>query len=435
MPSVLRVAVATAILAVVSALGSARADWENWRGPERTGASPETGLPERWSAGENLAWVLPLPSPGGSTSIVSGDRVFLNLVDGDRVFLWCVDRRDGTVAWRRPVGSAEGHAHRKHNMATPSPVVGEGRVFVMTGNGTLKGFTLEGEELWARNLQEDYGAFGLQWGYGSSPLLHDGTLYVPVIHGMKTDDPSYLLGVDPVTGKTRFRVKRPTSAIRESPDAYTTPAVARRDGATEIVLTGGDVVTGHDPATGQELWRDAGLNPNNEGNYRIIASPVAVGDLVVAPSRVKPMVVLRAFGRGDVTDTHRLWTFDRGPDVPTPATDGSLLYVVTDKGILWCFDLRTGRNVYGPQRLAVGTYSSSPLLADGKLYVTNEDALTSVVKAGPDFELLAENALEGFTLSAPVAARGQLFLRTGTALYCIGQRGDQVSNRRLDPVR
>jgi outer membrane protein assembly factor BamB len=189
------------------------------------------------------------------------------------------------------------------------------------------------------------------------------------------------------------------------------------------VVTGGDAVTGHDPATGKELWRDAGLNPGREGNYRIVASPVAVGDVVVAPSRVKPMVVLRAFGRGDVTGSHRLWTFDRGPDVPTPATDGDLLYVVTDKGILWCFELRSGKRVYGPERLAVGTYSSSPLLADGKLYVTNEDALTSVIQAGPGFALLAENALEGFTLASPVAAGGQIFLRTGTALYCIGKRG------------
>ena len=197
--------------------------------------------------------------------------------------------------------------------------------------------------------------------------------------------------------------------------------MARRDGASEIVVTGADVVTGHDPATGKELWRVDGLNPEREGNYRIIASPVTVGDIVVAPSRVRPMLALRAFGRGDVKDTHVLWTFDRGPDVPTPATDGTLLYVVTDKGILWCLELRTGKTVYGPQRLAVGTYSSSPLLADGKLYVTNEEAVTSVIKAGSEFELLAENALEGFTLASPVATGGQILLRTGTALYCIGK--------------
>lgn len=399
------------------------ADWPNWRGPERTGTSPERNLPVRWSTTENLAWTLPLPSRGGSTSIVSGERVFLNVADGDRVYLWCVDRQDGTVRWKRPVGSSEGHAHRKHNMATPSPVVGDGRVFVMTGNGVLKGFGLAGEELWARDLQAEYGPFGTNWGYGSSPLLFEGTLYVQVLHGMKTDDPSYLLGVEPATGKTRFRVERPTPAVRESPDAYTTPVVARRDGRTEIVVTGGDVVTGHDSRTGRELWRDTGLNPNNEGNYRIVASPVAVGDIVVAPSRVRPLVVLRAFGRGDVTHTRRLWTFDRGPDVPTPTTDGTRLYVLTDRGILWCLDLRTGEALYGPQRLAVGTYSSSPTLADGKLYITNEDALTSVVKAGPEFELLAENALEGFTLASPAAAHGQLFLRTGKALYCIGEKG------------
>jgi outer membrane protein assembly factor BamB len=148
-----------------------------------------------------------------------------------------------------------------------------------------------------------------------------------------------------------------------------------------------------------------------------------VGDIVVAPTRIKPMVVLRAFGRGDVTDTHRLWTFDRGPDVPTPTTDGTLLYVVTDKGILWCLELRTGKTVYGPQRLAVGTYSASPLLADGKLYITSEEAVTSVIKAGPEFELLAENVLEGFTLSSFAAVQSQLFLRAGETLYCIGKKG------------
>jgi outer membrane protein assembly factor BamB len=180
-------------------------------------------------------------------------------------------------------------------------------------------------------------------------------------------------------------------------------------------------VTGHDPASGRELWRASGLNPDDEGNYRVVASPVAVGDLVVAPSRVKPMLVLRAFGRGDVTQSSLLWSFDRGPDVPTPATDGTHLYVVTDKGILWCLELRSGKTLYGPERLAVGTYSSSPLLADGKLYVTNEDGLTTVLKGGPAFERLAENPLPGFTVSSPVAASGQLFLRTKEALYAIGK--------------
>jgi outer membrane protein assembly factor BamB len=418
-------ALAVAVLSAGVGAGQASgADWPNWRGPSANGTSPERNLPERWSLTENLAWTLPLPSASGSTSIVSGDRVFLSVVDGDEVGLWCVDRRTGKVSWKRPVGPAEGHAHRKHNMSSPSPVTGDGRVFTMTGKGVLKGFSFEGQELWARDLQADYGPFGTAWGYGSSPLLFNGTLYVQVLHGHRTDDPSYLLGLDPASGKNRFHVERPTTARRESPDAYTTPAVARRDGQAEIILTGGDLVTGHDPATGKELWRDDGLNPGREGNFRIIASALVHDDIVVASARGgNPILALRAFGKGDVTGARRLWSFARGPDVPTPTTDGTRLYVVTDKGILSCLELETGKTIYGPVRLAVGTYSASPLLADGKLYVTSEDAVTSVIRAGSTFELIAENALEGFTLSSFAAVQGQLFLRAGKTLYCIGKSG------------
>ena len=408
------------LLAATAAAPLQATDWPQWRGPDLTGSSPERGLPVRWSAQENVAFKLPLPAGGASTPIVAGDRVFLNVADGETVHLWCVDRRSGAVKWKRPLGSGAGHAHRKHNMATPSPVSDGARVYALTGNGVLKGFDVDGRELWARDVQKEYGPFGLQWGYGSSPLLFDGVLYVPVLHGMKTDDPSYLLGIEAATGKTRFRVERPTDAPMESPDAYTTPTVIRKGTAVEIVLTGGDVVTGHDPRTGHELWRASGLNPGREGNYRIVASPVAAGDVVVAPTRVRPMLALRGFGRGDVSRSALLWSFDQGPDVPTPATDGTLLYVVTDQGLLFCLDLASGKVHYGPQRLRVGTYSASPLLADGKLYVTSEDGLTSVVKAGTTFELLAENALEDFTLSSPAAAGGQIFLRTREALYGIG---------------
>jgi outer membrane protein assembly factor BamB len=319
-------------------------------------------------------------------------------------------------------------------MSTPSPVTDGKRVFVMTGTGVLKGFEGDGREVWSRDLQKEYGAFGLNWGYGSSPLLFAGALYVPVLQGMKTDDPSYLLAVDAATGQNRFRVERPTDAQQESPDAYTTPTLAHRGEATEIVVTGGDVVTGHDPATGEEKWRAKGLNPTNDPYYRIVASPVAAGDVVVAPTRVKPMLVLRAFGAGDVTKSGLLWSFDRGPDVPTPATDGTLLYVLTDNGLLSCLDLATGKVHYGPQRLRVGTYSSSPLLADGKLYVTNEDGLTSVVKAGTTFELLAENPLDDFTVSSPAAAAGQLFIRTKGHLYVIGGTSTRAASSSRPPT-
>ena len=418
-----RARLAVLALALLPPLRSGRAaDWPQWRGPDLRGTSPERGLALRWSAEDNVAWKLALPTGSGSTAIISGDRVFLNVADGDTVHLWCVDRRTGAVSWKRAIGSSAGHAHRKHNMSTPSPVTDGRRVIVMTGRGALKGFDFEGRELWSRDLEKEYGPFGLQWGYGSSPLLEGDTVYVQVLHGSNTSAPSYFLGIDAGSGRNRFRVERRTPAVAECPDAYTTPVVARRGGRAEIVVTGGDVVTGHDPSTGEERWRASGLNPDRNPNYRVVASPVAVEDLVVAPSRVKPMLVLRAFGSGDVTASARMWSFDQGPDVPTPASDGRHLYVVNDKGILWCLDLQTGKPHYGPQRLRVGTYSASPLLADGKLYVTSEDGLTSVVKAGPAYELLAENPLDDFTVSSPAAASGQIFLRTRQALYCIGRK-------------
>jgi outer membrane protein assembly factor BamB len=245
---------------------------------------------------------------------------------------------------------------------------------------------------------------------------------VQVLHGMHTDDPSYLLRIDKATGKTVWRVERPTQARMESPDSYTTPALLRYGNATEIVLTGGDVVTGHDPATGKELWRADGLNPTNNGSYRIVASPVVHGDLIIAPTRERPMLVLKAGGRGDVTRSHVLWSFNNGPDVPTPVTDGTYMYVVNDRGILWCLDAKSGKEIYGRQRLRPGTYSGSFVLGDGKLYITNEDGVTSVVKAGPTFEILAENDFGEYTLSSPAISDGQIFIRTAAFLYCIGKR-------------
>lgn len=406
----------------LTAVGAAAtaADWPQWRGPARNGVSTEKGLPLRWTASDNVAWKRPLPDRSGSTPIVSGDRIFLNVGEGDALSLWALDRATGAVAWTRPLGGGN-TMMRKHNMSSPSPVTDGRTVWVMTGTGVLKAFDFGGGERWSRDVQKDYGRFGLNWGYASSPLLVDGALFVQVLHGMTTDEPSYLLRIDGATGKTVWRVERPTDAVRESPDSYTTPALVERGGAREIVVTGGDYVTGHDPATGRELWRAGGLNPGRDPFYRIVASPVVAGDLVLAPTRVKPLLAIRSGGRGDVTATHRARSFDHGPDVPTPVTDGTNVYVVTDKGIAWCLDLRTGRVLWGPERLRPGTYSASPVLADGRVYVTSEEGLTSVFEAGSAFRVLAENPLDEYTLSSPAISNGRIFLRTAKHLYAIGR--------------
>jgi outer membrane protein assembly factor BamB len=407
---------------------SAKENWPQWRGPSANGISGEKNLPVKWTASENVAWKLAMPAMSGSTPIIWGDRIFLNVADAlpdagqaPSLHLWCVDRAKGTILWQRPLGGGN-DMQRKSNRSAPSPVTDGTGVWVLTGTGVLKGFDFNGKELWARDIQKDYGRFGLNWGYGSSPLLHGDSLFVQVLHGMKTDDPSYLLRIDKATGKTTWRVERPTNAYMESPDAYTTPALLEVGAAKEIVLTGGDVVTGHDIATGKELWRVDGLNPTNNPNYRIVASPVVHGDLIIAPTRERPMLVLKAGGRGDITKSHVLWSFDSGPDVPTPVTDGTYLYSVNDRGIMFCLEARTGKEFYGRQRLRPGTYSGSPVLADGKIYITNEDGVTSVIKAGPEFQLLAENEFNDYSLSSPAVSGGQMFFRTTKFLWAIGSK-------------
>jgi outer membrane protein assembly factor BamB len=462
--------------AFLAATTSLLADnWPHWRGPSFDGVSTERNLPSEWGADcipdpkapaaapapapepqagrgrrggggggsrplvpeqacvdfktRNIAWRLPLPSYSGSTPIIWGDTIFLNVAtahDTGDLELWAVDRTKPAVKWKRPIAGGN-HIERKQNMSSPSPVTDGRHVWIMTGVGVLKAFDFNGKEVWSRDIQADYGRFGLNWGYASSPLLKGDSLYVQVLHGMKTDDASYVLKIDAATGKTIWHVERPTIAQRESPDSYTTPAWYEKGGKAELVITGGDAITGHDPATGRELWRADILNPTNNGAYRIVASPTVVGDLVIAPSRVNPLVAIRPGGTGDVASSHVAWTFTRGPDVPTPVSDGTLLYVVSDNGVVHALDVKSGEVVYGPERLPPGTYSASPVLADGKVYVTTEaEGLTTVFRAGPKFEILSSNSLgDGcapYCLSTVAVSDGQLFIRSSQHLWAIGER-------------
>jgi outer membrane protein assembly factor BamB len=399
-------------------------NWPQWRGPQQNGISAEKGLPTKWSTEENVAWRLAMPSRSGATPIIWNNHIFLNvatqMTTGD-LELWAVDRRKGEPLWKKPLGGGN-NQQRKQNMSSPSPVTDGTTVWVMTGTGILKAFDFKGNELWMRDVQKDYGPFGLNWGYASSPLLYDGALYVQVLHGMKTDDPSYVMKVDGKTGKTLWKVDRPTDALMESPDSYTTPVLVREGNKVEIAISGGDIVTGHDPATGKELWRAHGLNPSKDRNYRIIASPLVAAGLIIAPTRNRPMLALKPGGSGDVTSSHKAWSFDLGPDVPTPISDGKLLYVVRDNGVVHALDVKTGAVVWGPERLKTGAYSSSPVLADGRLYITSEnEGLTTVFSAGPKFEVIAENPLDDYCLASPAISNGQIFIRTDKFLWAIGK--------------
>ncbi len=416
----MKLGIATVAICLLASVAPAQ-NWPQWRGPNLNLTSSEKNVPLKWSDEDNIAWKLPLPSRSGATPIIWGHRIFLNVADGDNLELWCVDKRDAKILWKRPIASGN-YKINKQNMSSPSPVTDGKMVWVLTGIGILKAFDFEGNEVWSRDIQKDYGRFGLNWGYASSPLLFENALYVQVLHGMKTHDPSYVMRLDPKTGKTLWRTLRPTQAIRESPDSYSTPIIAYVDKRPQLIVSGGDIVTAHDLNSGEELWRAGGFNPSNNPSFRTIASTMAVGDMVYTPTRVRPLQVYRAGGKGDVTDTRRVWTFENGPDVPTPIIDGGYFYSINDRGIVWCLDAKTGNEVYGSQRMKPAIYSASPVLAAGRIYVVNEEGLTTVLKAGPTFEILAENHLNDYTLSTPVPSEGQLFIRTEHFLWCIGKK-------------
>ncbi len=430
-----------------SAAVFAELPWPQWRGPTLNGVSPATGLPLEWSESQNIRWKVPLPSWSAAAPIVAGDRVYVvspaapeeqpgedrvgrrfrpgvgrENPGGRDILLFCFNRTDGSLRWKQTVADGN-QLFGKQNLASPSPVTDGEHVWVLTGTGHVTALDLDGKQLWQRALQTDYGEFGLYWGYGASPLLYKDRLIIPVLHGAVTDDPSYVLALDKRTGETLWKVERPTKAEKESPDSYTTPTMLHYDGRDEIIVSGGDVVTAHDPQTGREVWRCGGLNPDNAGNYRLCASPVAMNGVVVVPSRVRPLIAVRGGGSGDVTATHLAWTLNRGgPDVPSPVCDGKYVYLVDDRGVAHCLDLESGKAVWGPERLESGTYSASPILADGRLYAINETAVTTVLLAGPEFKVLATNELDdGYTLASITPANGELYVRTSSHLYCIAR--------------
>jgi outer membrane protein assembly factor BamB len=444
----------------------ANENWPQWRGPTGNGISDSKNLPTTWSleTNENIVWKTELPSWSGSTPIIWGDHIFVMSPSksegetaesskapepavktpepgkkgfggkggfgrpkrdpgGPALLLVCLSKKTGAVRWQREIDRGN-ETYQKQNSSSPSPVTDGKHVWTVTGNGVVTALDFDGNVLWKKELQKDYGAFGLNWGYGSSPLLYSGNLVIEVLHGMKTDDPSYLIALEGDSGKVVWRQERPTDAPRESPDSYTTPTLANVDGQSQIVVAGGDYLTGHDPRTGQELWRAGGLNPTQSPVFRTVNSPVVSDGIIYIGTRNKPLLAFK-IGAGGVKEQNLAWKWDDdgGPDVPTPVTDGKYFYMVADGGLITVIDAKTGKQIY-QHRLSVGaTIDSSPLLADGKLYVTGENSATVVLAAGPEYKELARNELDGsWTLSSIAVSGQQLFVRTGTHLYCIGNK-------------
>jgi outer membrane protein assembly factor BamB len=413
-------------------------NWPQWRGPDASGASDSTGLAAEWSPEKNIVWKTPLPSWASSTPIVWNDRLYVvspsapeaeenagaGNEGGPTMMLLCLSLKDGSVLWQK-AAAGENKMFRKHNASTPSPVTDGRHIYTVTGLGAITAFDMDGGQKWTFDLTKTYGTIGTRHGYASSPVIVDGKLIVQTVHGYGTNEPSYVMAFDAASGDIAWRVERPTDAPErsESLDAYTTPVVLEHDGKHQVVVVGADYVTGYDPADGAELWRVGGMNPKRGKVVRMVASPLLAGGVLYAPSRKGPVLALDAAKAAAGAEDCVLWSWNEpgAPDVPTPACDGTLFFMSSDDGMVTCLDAKTGEQLWGPEETGIGTVSASPVLADGKLYLTAEDGVTAVMEAGRSFKLIAKNELDGsYTLSSPAISGRHLFIRTAEHLYCIG---------------
>jgi outer membrane protein assembly factor BamB len=432
---------AFASLLTALSIQSFAGDWAQWRGPHFNGSSDEKGLPSSWTK-ESAAWTADLPGPSAATPVVIGDRVFVSSADpaSSTLHALCFDRKTGKKLWDKTVGEGSIQRDEKSNFASPSPIASSDRVFFFYSNGELTALDHAGTQQWTKNITKEYGDFAFQWTYSSSPLLSGGKLYVEVlqrdvpVHGHgRTDGPiaSFLLALDPASGKTLWKKDRPSDAAAESHEAYSTPIPFEYHGRKEILIAGGDCLTGHDPATGEELWRWGTWNPHKIGHWRLVPSPVAGGDVILACApKGDPIYAIKAGGSGVLPDSGIAWTSGQNraisSDVPTPLFyDGDFFILGDGKKSLSRVDPATGTAKWSVEIPSRRKIESSPTAADGKIYVMNFGAEVSVVDASKGQVLntipMGDDG-DDMTRAAIAVASGELFIRTNHKLYCVGSK-------------
>jgi len=414
-------------------------DWPQWRGPFFNGSTNETNLPSNWSQTKNIAWSAELPGISAATPVVWKDKVFVSSTDAtsESLLALCFDRNTGDLLWQHTVADGVRKDSRS-TYSSPSPATNGKVVVFFYGNGPMVAYDFGGKQLWSRNIQEDFGPFAFGWTFSSSPLLFEGKLYLQVLQrdvpvdgrGFKDRfNHSYLLALDPGTGEKIWQHIRPSQAKKESREGFTSPVPFEWQGRKELLVVGGDDLTGHNPENGAELWRWGTWNPTRIGHWRLVPSPVAGEDviLVCAPKR-DPIYAVKAGGKGPLDDNAIAWisTSEKklSSDVPTPAFYDGDFFVLSDvRKSLSRVKPRTGKVVWSIRTPGNSKYEASPLVADGKIYLINfagEVVVVATVDGKILSEISMEDSLEQPVRSSVIAARGQLFIRTNTRLFCVG---------------
>jgi outer membrane protein assembly factor BamB len=426
----------TAFLLPVDESNADSAGWPQWRGADQSGVA-DSGMryPIEWSGTQSIKWKVDVPGQAGSTPVVDQGTVFVTAGFEGKNTLIAFDLETGKQRWQKSLGEDKGNKHRKGGGSNPSPVIahtrqGKSVIIVYYRSGDLAGFDHDGNELWQWNLQKKFTEDTLWWDLGSSPALIDGDVVIAVVQS----GPSYLIKINPENGEVIWNQSRDVPAPEEAAQTYSTPLAMNVQGRSVIAMLGADHLTIHDSQTGKMLGSLGGFNPTGDKYFRSIASPVAQGSMLVFP-----------YSRGDTLtgidigklldgkkETSILWSRDDfGTDVPSPAVDDDIAYVVSDsktqKGTVAAIELTSGKTVWSLNLPKTrDSYSSSPLVAGNHLYVVREDATTFVI--GPldskKPSIMSENVLpdaEIYTVASPVPIDGSLLIRTRHQLYRLGE--------------
>jgi outer membrane protein assembly factor BamB len=429
--------------------GSAAGSWPSFRGPHASGVADGQRLPDTWNVktGEHVLWRTPISGLAHSSPIVWGNRVFVTSAissdpkatfrpglygDGDasedrsrhRWMVYALDKQRGTLLWERVAYEGEplNKRHIKSTYASATPAT-DGRIVVAWfGSQGVYAYDVNGNLLWKVDLgRVNMGAYDIptfEWGPASSPIIWNGL----VILQCDTQGDSFVVALDERTGKTLWKTER-----RELP-SWGTPTVAETAAGPELVTNASNFIRGYDPGTGKELWQLGGSS--------MITAPTPVysdGLFVIASGRApeRPIFVVRAGARGDLTlrggnTTSKtiVWSrTGRGSYMPTPLIYDGLVYVLANNGVLDAYRLRTGEEVYRQRLPLIGSgFSASPIAADGKIYLSNEDGEMLVVSAGPVFKHIATNSIDELLMATPALSDGVMYVRTSASLVAIGGR-------------
>jgi len=420
------------------------ANWPALRGPDGSGVAKEKNLPLRWSTNENVAWRVPLPDRGNSTPIVWGGRVFITQATegGARRSVMCFDRRDGKVLWQSGVTWTEKEpTHDDNPPCTPSPLTDGQRVIAWFGSAGVHCYDFDGREIW----RSDLGPQAHMWGYASSPILYRDLCLLNFGPG----DRSFVMALDKKTGRTVWKFYIPIlgtnvneqelrgpdqkvpsggpTKLSEIAGSWATPLIVPARGGDELVVALPLQLVAFAPRTGKQLWQSEGPNIGAYG-----AAPFH-GEGFVAYAGCgfrNNLMVVRPGGRGDVTQTHRLWnqifTGNSQAHFGAGVIHQGHIYLVNIAGIAECFELKSGKTIWTerlPSTGAIGSSWSSPVLVGDLVYVPNRNADVFVFEAAPKFELLAVNSIGGERMNASLAVSdGDIFIRTDRHLWGIGPR-------------